>query len=255
MAAIFWFPRSTSALETSSWVPEPAAIFARARSTWIWLLAMSNFYPSLSAFAQWGGYANEYTNSNYPVAVATAEYEQQVAGCRTTDSVRMGAGLGPSNGCAALYTSTVDTAGIKKANNAVPWTFTSAPFQAGVTFSFTVLDGLSRMTTLETAKAQQNDARYQVRSQELQITQEVTSAYLTLEAAFEAEALARENMQQAQLALQLAQEKYRVGSATAVDLSTQRDDYQRAVEQLLASIFDYHRAFAALERAVGRPLR
>jgi outer membrane protein TolC len=62
-------------------------------------------------------------------------------------------------------------------------------------------------------------------------------------------------MQQAQLALKLAQEKYRVGSATAVDLSTQRDDYQRAVQQLLASIFDFHRAFAALERAVGRPLR
>jgi len=27
------------------------------------------------------------------------------------------------------------------------------------------------------------------------------------------------------------------------------------VQQLLAATFDYHRAFAALERAVGRPLR
>ena len=137
----------------------------------------------------------------------------------------------------------------------MPWTFTTAPFQAGVTLTLQVLDGLSRATNLEVAQAQRNDARYRVKGQQLLIDQGVTSAYLTLEAAFEAERLARENMAQASLALRLAQEKYRVGSATAVDLSTQRDDYQRAVQQQLAAIFDYHRAFAALERAVGRPLR
>ena len=96
---------------------------------------------------------------------------------------------------------------------------------------------------------------FRVQAQELLLTQSVTSAYLTLEAALQADQLARQNMEQASLALKLAQEKYRVGSATAVDLSTQRDDYQRAVQQLLAATFDYHRAFAALERAVGRPLR
>ena len=219
-------------------------------------VAEGNFFPSLSAFAQWGGYANEYTNSNYPVSVATSQYNSQVSACKSADSIRTGAGLGASNNCAALYAAGPPNAdSIKKQNNAVPWTFTTAPFQAGVTLSLTVLDGLSRVTTLETAKANRNDAMFQVRAQELRITEEVTSAYLTLQAALEAEQLARENMQQASLALRLAQEKYRVGSATAVDLSTQRDDYQRAVQQLLASVFDFHRAFAALERAVGRPLR
>jgi outer membrane protein TolC len=236
--------------------PALAALVSRERAANKGVsVAEGNFLPTLSAFAQWGGYANEYTNQNYPVSIATSQYNQAVTACKTTDSIRTGAGLGASNNCAALYASTVDTAAIKKQNNAVPWSFTKGPFQAGVTLSLTVLDGLSRVTTLETAKAQRNDAQYQVRAQELRITQEVTSAYLTLQAALEAEQLARENMQQAQLALKLAQEKYRVGSATAVDLSTQRDDYQRAVQQLLASIFDFHRAFAALERAVGRPLR
>jgi len=175
--------------------------------------------------------------------------------CNSLDSIRAGAGLTPSTSCAALALAPPDTQAIMKQNNAVPWTFTTAPFQAGVTLSLTVLDGWQRATNLEVAQAQRNDARYRVRAQELAIDQSVTSAYLTLQAAFEAERLARENMEQANLALRLAQEKYRVGSATAVDLSTQRDDYQRAVQQLLASIFDYHRAFAALERAVGRPLR
>ena len=217
--------------------------------------AKSSFFPTLSANAGWGGYANEYVNKNFPVAAATSQYNSQYAACKTTDSIRTGAGLAFSNNCAAFYGTTVDTAGIQKKNNAVPWSFTTAPFQANVTLSLTLLDGLSRATTLETAQAQHNDSRYRVRAQELRLTQEVTSAYLTLEAALEAEQLSRANMEQASLALKLAQEKYRVGSATALELSTQRDDYQRAVLQLLTSTFDYHRAFAALERAVGRPLR
>ena len=216
--------------------------------------AKTAFFPSLSAFAGWGGYANTYTNKNYPVASATGSYNSQVQQCASLDSIRMGSGLGPSSSCALIVPP--DTNAILKTNNAVrDWAFTSAPFQASVTLSLTVLDGWTRATNLEIAQAQRNDAQYRIKSQELALTQSVTSAYLTLEAALEAERLARENMDQASLALRLAQEKYRVGSATAVDLSTQRDDYQRAVQQLLASIFDYHRAFAALERAVGRPLR
>ncbi len=214
--------------------------------------AKGNFLPTLSASAGWGGYANQYTNANYPVTVATQQYYANVSDCAQLDSIRTGVGLAGIN-CASILPP--DTAAIKKANNAVPWSFTTQPFQASVTLSLVVLDGLQRVTTLETAQAVRNDARYQVRSQELKLTADVTSAYLTLQAALEAEQLARENMEQARLALRLAQEKYRVGSATAVDLSTQRNDYQRAVSQLLTSTFEFHRAFAALELAVGRPLR
>ena len=216
--------------------------------------AKGAYFPSLTAFAGWGGYANQYTSKNYVLSSATGQYQSNVAQCAELDSIRMGAGLAPSASCA--FIAPPDTNALLKQNNAVKdWAFTSAPFQAGVTLSITVLDGLSRATNLEVAQAQRNDAMFRVQAQELLLTQSVTSAYLTLEAALQADQLARQNMEQASLALKLAQEKYRVGSATAVDLSTQRDDYQRAVQQLLAATFDYHRAFAALERAVGRPLR
>jgi outer membrane protein TolC len=215
--------------------------------------AKGTFLPTLNAFAGWGGYANQYTNSNYPVSSATAQYNAGLSQCATTDSIRLGAGM-PGLNCGALYVPP-DTAAILKRNNAVPWNFTKSPFQASVTLSLPILDGLSRLSQVEDAKALSNDARYRVRSQELRLTADVTSAYLTLVAATEAVQLSRDNQAQALLALNLAQEKYRVGSATAVELSDQRDQYQRAVSQLLTSTFDYHRAFAALERAVGRPLR
>jgi outer membrane protein len=215
--------------------------------------AKGAFIPTLFAQAGWGGYANQYTNSNYPVSSATAQYNQSLSSCATADSVRLGAGM-PLLNCGALYVPP-DTAAILKQNNAVPWNFTKSPFQASITFSLPILDGLSRLSNVEDAKALSNEAHYRVQSQSLRLTADVTSAYLTLVAATEAVGLSKDNQAQALLALNLAQEKYRVGSATAVELSDQRDQYQRAVSQLLTSTFDYHRAFAALERAVGRPLR
>ena len=56
-------------------------------------------------------------------------------------------------------------------------------------------------------------------------------------------------------ALVLAQERYRVGLNTFVDVAQSRGDYERAENDRINAIYDYHKAFAALESAVGRPLR
>ena len=55
--------------------------------------------------------------------------------------------------------------------------------------------------------------------------------------------------------LLLAQERYRVGAATFLDLSDARASYARAESERINAAYEYHRAFAALESAVGRPLR
>jgi outer membrane protein len=234
----------------------PALIALRARAVAAGkgvTSAKGTFIPTLSVFAGWGGYANQFTNNNFPVNAATQQYNSAVSQCNTEDSVRAGVGLASLN-CAAILPP--DTNAIIKTNKAVTsWNFTKSPFQASATFTLPILDGLQRVQQVEDAQATRNDAQYRVRSQELRLTADVTSAYLTLIAALQAVTLSRETMDQALLALKLAQERYRVGSATAVELSDQRDQYQRAVDGLLTSTFDYHRAFAALERAVGRPLR
>jgi len=209
------------------------------------------FLPTLHVNAGWGGYGNEYTNSNYPVSAATASYNQAIADCSQTDSLRQGVGMTGIN-CSA-YIPPPDTAAIKSANSA--FKYTKSPFQANAVLSLPIYDGLSRLTRVEQAKAFSNDAMYKVRSQELRLDADVTSAYLTLIAQNQAVDLARDNVEQAKLQLTLAQEKYRVGSATALELTDARDSYQRAEEDLLSAIFEFHRSFAALERAVGRPLR
>ena len=56
-------------------------------------------------------------------------------------------------------------------------------------------------------------------------------------------------------ALDLAQERFRVGANTFVDVVQSRADYQRAESDRITAIYEFHRAYATLESAVGRPLR
>ena len=56
-------------------------------------------------------------------------------------------------------------------------------------------------------------------------------------------------------ALYLAEERYKVGAATFVDVTDARAAYERAENDRIGAVYDYHKAFAALENAVGRPLR
>ena len=56
-------------------------------------------------------------------------------------------------------------------------------------------------------------------------------------------------------ALDLAQQRYRVGSGTYLELLTARVAADKADADYVTAVYDYHKAIATLENAVGRPLR
>ena len=55
--------------------------------------------------------------------------------------------------------------------------------------------------------------------------------------------------------LQLATERYRVGSGTFFELLDAQVAALRAETDYINAVYDYHKAVAALEAAVGKPLR
>ena len=112
-----------------------------------------------------------------------------------------------------------------------------------------------REQRVQEAIADRNDAEYRRRAQELQNTADVTAAYLTLQAARQSVTLQEQNAATAREALQLAQERYRVGANSFIDVAQARDEYAQATTNHINAIYEFHRAFAALENAVGRPLR
>src|SRR5207244_109212 len=105
------------------------------------------------------------------------------------------------------------------------------------------------------AKGQQQDLQESVRARGLQVQTDVSQAYLTLQTAFQTIAIQDTNRTAAREQLQLATERYRVGSGTFFELLDAQVAALRAETDYINAVYDYHKALAALEAAVGRPLR
>jgi outer membrane protein len=141
------------------------------------------------------------------------------------------------------------------ANNRFPFEFTPAPRSYSVFVSLPIFDNLQREQRLQEAQVARDNAKFDVRARELQMVADVTQAYRNLQTAIRTNQLQEVNAARAREELAFAEERYRVGAATFLDVTTSRGTFEQAQIDRLNAIYDYHRAFAALESAVGRPLR
>ncbi len=214
------------------------------------------YSPTLSLSTGIGGYTYGYTNSSFPVAQAQAQLDASRASCIGTEEVR--AALNLSNQlaqCNAMAFTEAEAAAIRSGNSRFPFNFTRSPRSFSATLSLPLFDGFAREQRLQEAMASRSDARYSVRSRELALTADVTAAYLTVTTAEKTVVLQEQNAAKAKQELKLVQDRYKIGATTFVDLTQARATYERAESERISSVYDYHKAFAALESAVGHPLR
>ncbi len=217
--------------------------------------ARSRYLPSLSLSTGWSGNSLEQTNIEPQIASARSQTDAARASCLTQDSIRAGAGLAPRGTCSAIQFTDADADQMRAANNQYPFTFNKAPFGYSISVSLPVFDNFRREEQIQNAESSRMDARYAVRAQELQMVTDITSAYLTLTAGYEAVQVQEQTRAAAQQALELAQERYRVGASTFTDVSQARADFETAGNTLIRAMYDFHKYYVALETAVGRPLR
>jgi outer membrane protein len=217
--------------------------------------ARSQYIPSLSFSAALGGTSQQYTDGNYLVTQAQASAASSRASCFATDSLRRGAGLAGISTCGSLVLTNAQIDQIRASNQNFPFKFTSNPYTLGLSFSLPIFNGFQREQVIESASADQSDAQYNLRAQQLKMNADVQAAYVTLLADYQALKLQESNSVAAREALQLAEERYRVGLNSLVDLQQARSDYETAEAGRIDAVFEFHRAFAALESAVGRSLR
>jgi len=118
-----------------------------------------------------------------------------------------------------------------------------------------VFNGFQREQQIQTAAAEERDAEFRRRQQELQLSADVTASYRTLLTDARAAELQQRNSQVAREALVLAEERYKVGASTFIDVLQARGDFERAQNDYITAVYQYQRDFATLENAVGRPLR
>lgn len=218
--------------------------------------ARSEYSPTLSVNTGISGYTYSFANPNFVVQQASAQTTAAQESCIRTEEVRARLNL-PNTlaACSQIIFTDAQASALRSDNRQFPFNFQNSPKSISATISLPLFDGFAREQRMQEAHAASDDARFSVRARELALTADVTAAYLTLTTAAQTAALQAQNAAKARLELKFTQDRYRNGSVNFVDVTDARGAYERAESDRINAIFDYHKAFAALESAVGRPLR
>ena len=216
----------------------------------------TEYTPTLTLSTGIGGYTYQYRNSNFLVNQAEASTNSARASCVSTQEVRQAVGL-PNTlaNCANLVFTPAMANSLRDQNSQFPFGFTPSPRSISAQISLPLFDGFAREQRVQEAAVTRENARYSVHSRELALQADVSAAYLSLQTAQQTVALQEQNSVKAKQELQFVQDQYAVGLATFVDLTTSRAAYAQAENDRINAIYNYHKAVAALESAVGRPLR
>ena len=236
--------------------PSLKALRAReGAAAWGVRAATSSYGPALSVSAGWSGFTQQFTNVDPLISSAEVAAGTRYGACLSNDSVRTASGLNAIGCNQLLWNPAVDAKAIRDANSVFPFQFTQQPFQARLTVSLPIFNNFARELSVSNARAQHGDLEESVRARGLAVHTEVSQAFLTLQTAFRTVGLQDTNLSAAREQLQLATERYRVGSGTFFELLDAQVASLRAESDAVNATYDYHKALALLEAAVGRALR
>ena len=243
--------------------PDLQALEAQASAArWGARAARSQWLPSVNLSAGWSGFTQQFTNTEPLVtgAIAQAQAEAQInqTECAFTNQAWLNPGATPLDCGALAFTPAVADAIRSQTvarNSAFPFDFTRQPFSAQLTVSLPLFTQLSRPLAVSQAQAQAEDAQYFAEGRRLQLRTLVSEAFYGLRTAYATIGIQGTNREAAGEQLRLSTERYRVGSGTFFELLDAQLAAQRAEADYINAIYAYHRAVAALEAAVGRPLR
>jgi outer membrane protein TolC len=215
---------------------------------------MSWWFPTFSFSAGWSGFTQQFSNSQFPVDQARASSQGAVAQCQFANTQWLNPGGTPTD-CSQFVLTPADEQAIIEANSVWPFQFTAQPFRASVRLSFPIFTQFSRPLAVAEAEAFTKDADEEVRARQLLVRTEVSQGYYALLASYEAIRIQENNQTAAEEQLRLAQERYRVGSGTFIELLDAQVAALMAEADYINAIYAYHQSIATLEAAVGRPLR
>jgi outer membrane protein len=251
-------PLSLDALLAQARAGSPTLNAFRARERQAQLnvgAARSQYLPSFNLQLGLSGFTQQSTDINQTISQQQANAINGRAQCEQQQLLYTRVGLPFTTNCGNIAFTPAQEAAIRSGNRAYPFNFTRNPYNLSAFISLPIFNGFQREQQVQVSQASERDAEYRRRSEELRLTADVTASYRTLLTDQRAAELQQRNVQVAREALSLAEERYRVGAGTFVDVAQSRGDYERAQNDYINAVYQFQRDFAALENAVGRPLR
>ena len=221
--------------------------------------ARTQYLPSLGLSVGYRGSAYSASNLNGFYADALSAAANSFRGCNINN--QLGALIGqPPEDCSSFDTSNPAVVnalreGVRSQNPSFPFGYRTQPLSAGLSLSLPLFNGWQRERQVEEARIQRDNARLAVRGQELKLRTELGSALLALQTAYGVAQLQTQVVDKATEELRLAQERFRFGVASSVEVTDAQTSLAQAKQARIDAIYNYHKSLAALEALVGRPLR
>lgn len=232
--------------------------------------ARSEYLPSFSISTGLSGFTQQFTNTGPQIQSALGGAQGQAQNCAFQNGIldRLTSPHPSPNGgiipdCNAF--AGLDASGtallpeveqqIRDANTGWPFSFTRSPWSISFGVSLPLFDGFSRASRVSAARAQEDDARESLRFERLRIDAGVRLGVLGVNTAWQAARIADGNRALAAEQLSLAQQRYQIGSGTALEVADAQNAVTQSEATYVQSIYDYHTAVAELELTVGSPLR
>ncbi len=144
---------------------------------------------------------------------------------------------------------------IRNGLSGYPFNWQRQPWQASVALSLPILAGPQRRQQIQQAQVGREDAQLRVRSQELRLRTEVATGLLNVSNAFQTVQLQDRVVERASEELRLAQERFRFGASTSLDVVDAQTNLSQAERDRIGAVYNFHKSLAALEALVGQPLR
>jgi outer membrane protein len=222
-------------------------------------MARTQYLPSLSLSAGWSGSVFEPASIAPLVQDRLRQLSGQYHSCIEENRIRELLG-DPPRDCSIYDTSIPDVEeaawqDVRSQNDGFPFDYQPQPLSLSMTVSFPVFTGFSRQLQVEEARVAESNARHQVRAEELRLTAEVEGALRAVETARRMVALQERNRDTAAEELRLAQERFRLGLASSIEVIDAQANLSEAERAEISAVYDFHVSFAQLEALVGAALR
>lgn len=225
---------------------------AQVRQAW------SNYFPSLYFQVNWSGRAREIGDTDYLVGLARGSMVGAQSSCEFWNELASGLN-GPLSGypddCAKYVLTDAQESTILRDNDVFPFNFTEEPLSLYLRVDLPIFQGFGRQRQVAEAKAASQDARLNLRAEELRLQTAVTQAYDELMTSTQVVEIETRNREVAEEQLTLAQERYRLGAAPFLELLEAQSSVAEAERDYLNAQYRFHGAIWALEASVGERLR
>jgi outer membrane protein len=221
--------------------------------------ARTQYLPTVSLSAGVSGSVFQTGNTDLLVDDRLGQLASQYQNCLEDNRLRELLG-DPPRDCSQLnpeIPAVADQARrqVELQNQGYPFGYQRNPLSLSMNISLPVFNGFSRELQVEQTRVADHNALRQVRGAELTLRADIEAGVRAVETARQVITLQGRIRETAAEELRLAQERFRLGLASSIEVVEAQAGLSQAERDEINAIYDFHLSFAALEALVGMPLR